>query len=876
SVRPPLSPLAEAELRAACAYVLQNFKPSHIVYDEQHGGASNQKAQLDYAAIKGSVHRETEQSPPPPVHQMSRSRTQEAVATIIEGEDAEVITSDKFKYKPNATVEDLFKGEPDARTQRRKSAIMRAELLMAQPAKTIVAVARDRSDSHLRSVSSPVPASLVPPKHGLAERPRTVPRTDSLETTGSTPQTDNTDYPWSEKASTAMTSAAETPARGSKRTSSHALEGSSTTKSGPPDADWMRQELEKHKKAQEERKQEDVAVEEPGHEESDDTTPTQSSTHTATPVAVRVPARKPVPHSRTASKQESTQLGSAKGARASPERRRAAEAATEVQRKEAELPVFAPPPAPSRQAPERPPSRAPSRARSVSRRVKDYVRSASAHRPTRADDGSRPPSRSGQAARQVKDYFRPSMDAGSGSRAPSTDVAREGSRAMSIDSFHTSSSELPAPGEQGGSINKWRTWKTFHRRDRSQTDPYTSRPGTAGSTTEGRGRSHTREGHHAPPPAQQQQQQQQAGSGPPPVDLNRNLPPLPGLDQWKSNEAEPEPASTQAAPPPPPPPHAAPAPPPHSAPTISPSKAHRSQRSRHEKPPLSNEPELGERDEILLARMGSPTAMSRKPSKAARVPVPAVPTGAPPAPPGSAAVLLSANFSSRDDFGYEHLSPQVSQRDTATTTASNTASLATEAKKWRRRSRTVDAATTPPTPSTPAQPLPALDRANFATAGKAQLVSFSRAAAGGLSRKTSRVQPHTQPRPLRPGPGVRAVTDDATTMSVHSRQVSESPSAGAGAGGPGWRKASVDAAAATAARGRGGEGSGISATPPPAVQPVVVGGGEGAKGKGKWWKRGKGGEKPGSWMDQVVKSGARSGTLADEGGGGAEAPVVRY
>ncbi|TKA60006.1 hypothetical protein B0A55_13112, partial [Friedmanniomyces simplex] len=649
SVRPPLSPLAEAELRSACAYVLQNFKPSHIVYGEQHG-ASNQKQQLDYAAIKESV--QAAPSAPP----LSRSRTQEQVATLKdEEEDAEPARSEKFRYKPAVATDELFSEEADQRAIRRKSAILRAELLMAtQPPKTVVAVTRDRSNSHLRSASSPVPTSVAPPTHDLPVRPFTAPRTDSVETTGSTPQTDATDYPWSEKASTAMTSAAVTPARSSKRTSSQALqpfvEPASVPKSEPVSGDWMQQELERHKKAQEERRQKETVDYETKAEDTADTTPTQTSTHTATPVAVRMPVRKPVPTSRAASRQES-RSDSAQEARASREQARSpGKPAAEVQSARADeeiKPVFTPPPAPSREAPGRPPSRAPSQARSVSRRVKDYVRSVSAHRPARAEDGSRPPSRGANVTRQVKEYFRPSMDAGS--RKPSVDISREESRSVSIDSYHTSASELPPSTDP--STKQWRTWKPFHRRDRSQTDPYASRPGTSGSTTEGRGRAATRDVYE---PTQTK----------PPVNLNRDLPPLPGLDQWKSEEAEPSEVAkpdvrTVSS----------------ATATMSP-RSHRSERSRNERLTVSVEPEIGERDEILAARMGSP---SQKPMISPPVyrptgAPPPVPTAAPPAPPS---VMLSANFSSRDDFDYEHLSP------TATNTETPPADF--ETKKGRRR-----------------------------------------------------------------------------------------------------------------------------------------------------------------------------------------------
>ncbi|TKA64410.1 hypothetical protein B0A55_10402 [Friedmanniomyces simplex] len=782
SVRPPLSPLAEAELRSACAYVLQNFKPSHIVYGEQYG-ASNQKQQLDYAAIKESV--QAAPSAPP----LSRSRTQEQVATLKDEEDdAEPARSEKFRYKPAVATDELFSEEADQRAIRRKSAILRAELLMAtQPPKTVVAVTRDRSNSHLRSASSPVPTSVAPPTNDLPVRPFTAPRTDSVETTGSTPQTDATDYPWSEKASTAMTSAAVTPARSSKRTSSQALqpvvEPGSIPKSEPVNGDWMRQELERHKKAQEERRQKETVDYETKAEDTADTTPTQTSTHTATPVAVRMPVRKPVPTSRAASRQES-RSDSAQEARASREQARspvktAAEVQSAAARADAETkPAFTPPPAPSREAPGRPPSRAPSRARSVSRRVKDYVRSVSAHRPARAEDGSRPPSRGANVTRQVKEYFRPSMDAGSSKQ--SVDISREESRSVSIDSYHTSASELPPSTDP--SIKQWRTWKPFHRRDRSQTDPYASRPGTSGSTTEGRGRAATRDVHE---PTQSK----------PPVNLNRDLPPLPGLDQWKSEEAEP---------------------------------------SEVAKPDVRT-PEIGERDEILAARMGSP---SQKPMVSPPVyrptgAPPPVPTAAPPAPPS---VMLRANFSSRDDFDYEHLSP------TATNTETPPADF--ETKKGRRRSKTAQANLTTEHQA---------DRASAerqAFTGKAQLMNYSRIAAGALSRQTSRA-------------GHMGGNNNPRTPANHSGRPSESLA----------RNLSAD----DAGRVDGGDDDlyqnvvEISATPSsaaPAVQQPVS-----EKGKGKWWQRGKNG-KPGNWMDQVVKSGSRSGVLfADDV---ADAPVVRY
>ncbi|KAK0291128.1 hypothetical protein LTR35_001849 [Friedmanniomyces endolithicus] len=838
SVRPPLSPLAEAELRAACAYVLSNFKPSHIHYSEQHG-ASGQKQQLDYAAIKESV--QSGPSAPP----LSRARTQDQVATIKdeeEHEDAEPARSEKFRYKPAVAIEDLFTDEVDQGTTRRKSAILRAELLMsAQSPNAVVVVTRDRSDSHLRSASSPVPTTLVLPKMDLPVRPFTAPRTDSVETTGSTPQTDATDYPESEKASTAMTSAAVTPARSSKRTSAQALqsavESGSVPKTQPASGDWMRQELERHKKVQEERRQQEAVDDETKAEHTADTTPTQSSTHTATPVAVRMPRRKPVPASRSASRQES-RSDSAQEARESREQARspgktvavvqppAATADTET------TPALTHPPAPSRQAPALPPSRAPSRApssapsraRSMSRRVKDYVRSASAHRPTRNEDGSRPPSRGANVVRQVKDYIRPSMDAGS--RQHSVDIGRGGSRSVSIDSYHTSASEIPPSVD--ASTKQGRMWKPFHRRDRSQTDPYVSRPGTSGSTTEGRGRMATRDAPDYP-------------SAKPSINLNRDLPPLPGLDQWKSEEAEPSVESEQDA----------------STVSSSTPTLNKSQRSRQDRPKRSTEPEIGERDEILAARMGLPIQKPMiSPPVYRPTGSPALPTTATPAPPSA---MLSANFSSRDDFDYAHLSPSASNTEPPPADF--------EMKKTRRRSKTAQAT------------LPTEHHADLAASadrpaitGKAQLMNYSRIAAGALSRKTSRAgvagTPHYTPRRGPASHSSRPSENLARNFSADDAGRVESPAAVAAADEDENVYQNVVAISTSPS----------SSAAAPATQSFSGGVGEKAKGVGKWWKGrggGKNGGKQGNWMDQVVKSGSRSGVMvaADEV---ADAPVVRY
>ncbi|KAI6915393.1 hypothetical protein KC355_g17967 [Hortaea werneckii] len=170
---------------------------------------------------------------------------------------------------------------------------------------------------------------------------------------------------------------------------------------------------------------------------------------------------------------------------------------------------------------------------------------------------------------------------------------------------------------------KAKTWKPFHRRGRSHT---AGEEGAAAANGESRGRTATRNGKQAP-----------QTSGKPPVDLNRELPPLPGLDSWKNYEA---PAIT--------------------SPVKSP-RSHRSTRSRQEAKPLSLEPDIGERDEIVAARMGSPTPPrsqnhSHQPSLEPTY-VPPQPTGPPPPAPTEGAPqappVMSATMSGPSDFEYQ-------------------------------------------------------------------------------------------------------------------------------------------------------------------------------------------------------------------------------
>ncbi|KAK4561685.1 hypothetical protein LTR86_004364 [Recurvomyces mirabilis] len=796
SVRPPLTPHVEAELRSACAYVLQNFKPSHIVFDEKHGAP--QKQQLDYAAVKGQTQRDVDVSAP--ILSKISSRKQDAVALIMKGNDKEPenVSSDKFKYKPATATAELFKEQDKEELERkkasRKSAMLRAEQLMRSDASSAAAIpVLERTDLHQRSASSPTPAAaLIPPKPAMPERPWTIPRADSVETSGSTPQTDTTDYPWSEKNSTAMTSAALTPARSSKRTSTQALqtgsESGSAPKADPAGADWMRIELEKHKKAHEER-----ARESNGQNDSSawETTPTQLSTQTATtPVAIKMPSRKPVPHSRAGSSHEHIQLPVRVQKKISGDQLSASKRHTPEQRKS-----YTPSRqdsetmnAPSRQAPPVPPhasiERAPSRARSISRKVREYVRSTSRQRSEKPEGLSRAPSRSGRAVRQVKEYMRPGST--TGSRKPSVDL---GSRSHSIDSFRTSHSHAAASDEIDGD-KKTRNWRPLHRKQESRD---TSRPGTSGSQSEDRGRAPRRD------------VQEASVSSMPTVNLNRDLPPLPGLDQWKDEDVIQDETKEES----------------HLETPMSP-RSQKSQPPRHEAAPVSKQPDIGERDEILAARMGSPSRVAPPP-----------PTAPPPAPP-----MMSANFSTVNDFSYDTWSSSPSA------THSNKSS-----KHERQRSKTIQVYQ--PTGSPQAAPAKRpIAGERTASAPKVEQASLGRSfLPGGLSRKASRVRQ------------VARTADH--TPAAHSRNASNGSSLP--------NKLSMDDAAhMNDTRYQNLAEIALSNSNTPSQDAAA----KEKASKGKWWQRSKD-KKSGNWMDQVVKSGSHGGVLLTDDAAGAQ-PIVKY
>ncbi|THW93729.1 hypothetical protein D6D17_08287 [Aureobasidium pullulans] len=216
--RAPLSTKVESDLRTACAGVLVNTKPSHhyVPPEAQLSATSEPKPALDYEAIKrsASTRKSQDSRPFPP-------RTDSA-------DDKHPV---KYAYRPDAAVDQLFTKADAA----------------IDPVQAVLG--KSKYDTPMGSrTKTPVPINVVSPTGDGTSRPRISKRSLSGETNGSTPHTDLTEYTWT---STAPTSAAITPARASKRASSHMpFEQDVPIKADANAIEWMRNELERRRQKQ--------------------------------------------------------------------------------------------------------------------------------------------------------------------------------------------------------------------------------------------------------------------------------------------------------------------------------------------------------------------------------------------------------------------------------------------------------------------------------------------------------------------------------------------------------------------------------------------------------------------------------------------------
>ena len=341
-------------------------------------------------------------------------------------------------------------------------------------------------------------------------------------TEGITPGTEDEEFCW--PASTAPTTAGITPARTSNRTSNVLRAESannSTAKFLASDTEWMRQELEKYKKAQEE------APASQGSEErastgattdADAATKDVSATQVPPPIPP-IPARKPVPRPGAESRQSNTshQRGDSRPSGELSRSGSKKSRSTPLSESRAEIGLL------------RPESRrADDEFEEETEPMLEYSGPASHSFHRRPLAGTAAPyasynvsnagSRSRSLTRQIKEFIRPS------SRNESRNGSRPESRARSIASF--ASSVTPSVE----SSSKWRRFRPFNKnRDSGGSDDW-SRPESGHSR---RGRKASQDAPTSP-----------TGNS---VNLNRELPPLPSLDQWKdeditppSQDAEPE------------------------------------------------------------------------------------------------------------------------------------------------------------------------------------------------------------------------------------------------------------------------------------------------------------------------------------------------
>ena len=230
----------ETELRTACLAILTNQLPSHMAaHPPDVSRAAPAKAQLDYAAIKKTIDKPADGAIQRPNRRSTRT---------IEPESSEMadlqaaIESSKYSYKPDTAIANLFTDQSAptdpvpihaANTMRRRDDATTGDYVHR----------RTKSGQLPKTQSIKISTSTSAPH----DRPKTSQRSGSHDTSGSTPQTDVTEYPWS--TSTAPTSAGVTPARNSKRASAHLqLDHEASTKVDPVSTDEARSDVDKTQK----------------------------------------------------------------------------------------------------------------------------------------------------------------------------------------------------------------------------------------------------------------------------------------------------------------------------------------------------------------------------------------------------------------------------------------------------------------------------------------------------------------------------------------------------------------------------------------------------------------------------------------------------
>lgn len=511
-MRPPLSPRTDYALRTACALVLQDYKPSDVIYEEQFGDLREAQEDHEYETVRSAVERELE-SPLAPVN---TTTTRALRKRTMSGD--RLFERNRYDARPGMERSPQSEDWRDSRGQRR-SLLERAEELRSRLNLEPLSPTED-TRHHQRSASSPLMFADVAPSRDVVQRSTAGATSDFMMTEGVTPGTEDEEYSWT--ASTAPTTAGVTTARTSNRTSNILRAESannSTAKFRASDTEWMREELEKYKKAQDEpnarRSSGELA---PAGPTTDQLSDTRDVSGVQVPRIPPIPARKPVPRPGAESRQSTTSHSRPSGeiSRSGSKKRRS----TPLSESKAEIGLLRPE---SRQANEEPEAQAEQMPQYATASHSFHAKPLSGiAAPFASHNVSQAGSRSRSITRQIREYIRPS------SRIQSREASRPESRARSIESF--TSSVTPSVE----SSSKWRRFKPFGRnRDSGGSDDFS----TPESGDSRRGRKASQDVATSP-------------KGKLAVNLNRELPPLPSLDQWKdvdavldSREAESEPVT---------------------------------------------------------------------------------------------------------------------------------------------------------------------------------------------------------------------------------------------------------------------------------------------------------------------------------------------
>ncbi|KAF2498040.1 hypothetical protein BU16DRAFT_580576 [Lophium mytilinum] len=208
--RRALSGKTEAQLRAACALILENYKPSGHVFED------NAKPKLDFDALNRSMR--------------EKKRDAEAFSRAVDNR-----AHLRSLPKPETVVKDLYPGSGSAHAGTKANS------------------SRRREDRHPHAMDTERAARRAAKSQPSADRPKTAPMRNTVDSDDSsdqqvkTPLTSSTGYFYN-NASTAPTSAAFSSSPGSKRDSRLAYPNdNAVADTDAAAAEWMKQELERRR-----------------------------------------------------------------------------------------------------------------------------------------------------------------------------------------------------------------------------------------------------------------------------------------------------------------------------------------------------------------------------------------------------------------------------------------------------------------------------------------------------------------------------------------------------------------------------------------------------------------------------------------------------